>query len=64
MSAKRASVTIHTRIRDSGNEQSLSRSEIKRRLAALFALLLEMEIDQQNNVAKEYRDESSWRSSD
>lgn len=43
---------IHARITNQVGP-SLSQAEVKRHLADLFVLLLEMEIDQQNDVRKE-----------
>lgn len=54
MRTKRANQNIHIRIKHSATEEVLSQSEVKARLTDFFALLFE--IDQQNNVTKEYAD--------
>lgn len=61
MKMRRANSTIHARIKKSETEPALPQSEIKHRLTALFALLLEMEIDQSNNVTKDYADEDAYK---
>lgn len=57
MQTKKGNQTLHIRIMPPDQSgESLSQAEVKARLTSFFALLLEMEIDQQNNVAKEYSD--------
>ena len=52
MKAKRVQSQLHVRVHES-NSEPLSQEEIRRRLKELFLLLYE--IDQQNNVSKEYQ---------
>lgn len=57
MQNKKEKSTLHIRIMPPDQSgESLSQAEVKARLTSFFALLLEMEIDQKNNVAKEYSD--------
>lgn len=52
---QRARPNLHIRIiPPDESRETLSQAEVKARLTSFFALLLEMEIDQQNNVTKEY----------
>ena len=54
MNKTREQIKIHARITNQVGP-SLSQAEVKRHLADLFALLLEMEIEnRQNDVQKEY----------
>ena len=58
MNKTREQNKIHARITNQVGP-SLSQAEVKRHLADLFALLLEMEIE--NNVTKERTDEDAHR---
>jgi len=54
MKTKKAYTNVNIHVQPSKIEHPLSQEEVKRRLTAFFELL--MEIDQQNNVSKEYID--------
>lgn len=54
METKKGNGTLHVRIELPKTDRSATQAEIKAGLTAFFELLLE--IDQQNNITKEYQD--------